>query len=158
MRRLLLLTLACASLLTLVLVTSAQAQVNYRPRPYDKTVCAPALYPWTNYRACEEIRGQGQTVHAVKGWWMVREPIPGPLGFWSFTGYGAVVGPGWSTASALQRIHTANPNRFWWYIPMTSVERKVPWGSWICSEEIGGWPGVRTIVRALVCFKTPVKT
>ena len=151
--------LAAPCLLILAFATAAQASPQLPPwdRPYDKTVCAPALYPWSNYRACEEIRGQGQTVHSVRGWWMVREPKVGPLGWWSFTGYGAIVGPGWSTASALQRIHTANPNRFWWYIPATSVERTVSFGSWICSDEIGGWPGVKTVIRAQVCFRTPVR-
>ena len=121
-------------------------------KPYQVTVCAPALYVWTHFQACETVSGQGNYIRWVSGNWMFREVNTNFYGHWSFSGFGELHGSSFNTnygyfgysGWSLDRQRRYSPRDYQWrYV--------TPW-SYICSSLWGGTLASH-VLRARVCFQ-----
>jgi hypothetical protein len=127
--------------------TWAAVQQN---RSFTTTKCAPALYPWSQYQACETIHGRGTDIQWVSGSYTVRQPNPNFYAHWSFTGYASISLYGLSLRTGIVSFSGYDIVRHHFYLSNTLIDRDVPEKSQVCSTLNGGKPGDSEI-KAQVC-------
>jgi hypothetical protein len=122
--------------------------------PWTVSHCAPAFYPWSHYQACETVSGQYTTIRWVSGSWRAILP-PGPLGAWSFTGYGEIINGSHGFTYGPLRYHGFTRSLVSWHSPKVYVNWTARVGSYVCSQLMGGWPPFSSGVqdKATVCVK-----